>query len=155
MNKDILIWLAIAGLIIAGTGTAIYMGARGIRNNNPGNIRHGSSKWQGMSLKQMDSEYIQFDDPVFGIRAMSKLLKNYQARYGLNTIEEIISRWAPPSENITGAYVSMVAKAAGVNPRQEILVDDYLQRIIPAMIRQENGSQPYPMNVINEGIRLS
>ncbi len=155
MNRDILIWLAIAGLLIAGTGTAIYMGARGIRNNNPGNIRRGSSQWQGMSAEQTDKSFVQFDDPVYGIRALAKLLKNYQSRYGLNTIEEIISRYAPPSENITGAYVSMVAKAAGVNPRQEILIDDYLQRIIPAMIKQENGSQPYPMSLINDGIRLS
>ena len=77
MNRDILLFIAIAALAIAATGTGIYLMARGIRNNNPGNIRHGGSKWQGMSETQTDDEYIQFDDPVYGIRALAKLLKNY------------------------------------------------------------------------------
>ena len=91
-RDDWLLWIAIAALLVAATGTGLYVMARGIRNNNPGNIRHGSSKWQGMSATQTDSEYIQFDDPVYGIRAIVKLLRNYQSRHGLNTIEEIITR---------------------------------------------------------------
>lgn len=155
MNRDILLFIAIAALAIAATGTGIYLMSRGIRNNNPGNIRHGSSKWQGMSLKQTDDEYIQFDDPVYGIRAMAKLLKNYQRNYGLNTVQEIISRWAPPSENITGAYVAAVAGKLGIDANKEILVDDYLPAMVPAIIHHENGQQPYSDAQITEGIRLA
>lgn len=129
--------------------------ARGIRNNNPGNIRHGASKWQGMSGEQTDSEYIQFDDPVFGIRALAKLLKNYQARYGLNTVRQIINRWAPPSENETGAYVDHVARVVGVHPDKAINVTDKIVPMVTAIIKHENGVQPYTPDQISQGISLS
>lgn len=128
--------------------------SRGIRNNNPGNIRHGP-KWLGLSSEQTDPEYSQFRSPVYGIRAMVKLLRNYQTRHGLKTIEEIITRWAPPSENITGAYVKHVASDAGVDPRAEIDVNDYLTAIVTAIIEHENGRQPYTPAQIAEGIRLA
>lgn len=155
MKDDFLIWLAIGALLIAATGTGLYVMARGIRNNNPGNIRHGSSNWQGMSATQTDSEYIQFDNPVYGIRAIAKLLKNYQSRYGLNTIQEIISRWAPPSENVTGSYVKHVAEVAGVHPEQEIQIADYLRPVVMTIIQHENGKQPYTVEQIEKGISLA
>lgn len=155
MNRDILLFIAIAALAIAATGTGIYLMARGIRNKNPGNIRHGSSKWQGMSAVQTDSEYIQFDDPVYGIRAMAKLLKNYQLNYGLNTIEQIIGRWAPPSENITEAYIKNVASKVGIDRDQQIQVVDYLPALVVAIIKHENGMQPYNDAQIAKGISLS
>jgi hypothetical protein len=155
MNRDMLLWVLVAALAIAGITTGVIVGTRGIRNNNPGNIRHGSSQWQGMSLQQTDDEYVQFDDPVYGIRAMAKLLKNYQARYGLDTVAEIIGRYAPPSENITGAYVDHVAKLLGVSPNHEIDVAAALPELVPAIILHENGSQPYSRRQINQGIALS
>ena len=155
MNKDKILWLIVAGLLIAGTGTGLYIMARGIRNNNPGNIRHGASKWQGMSLQQTDREYIQFDDPVYGIRALTKLLKNYQSRYGLNTIQELINRWAPPSENITSSYVEHVARVAGVDKDAAINVNDYIRPIVETIIAHENGMNPYSEDQILKGISLA
>ena len=75
MNRDFLLFLGIAALAIAATGGAaygVYTMTRGLRNNNPGNIRHGSSQWQGMSAEQPDNAFIKFDDPVYGIRAIAK-----------------------------------------------------------------------------------
>ena len=155
MKNSWLIWLAIAALAIAATGTGIYVMARGIRKNNPGNIRHSGSRWQGLSATQTDTEYVQFDDPVFGIRALAKLLKNYQSRYGLNTIEAIINRWAPPSENITTAYVANVSRIVGVDKDAQINVSDYMVPMVKAIITHENGSQPYSPDQIAEGIRLA
>jgi len=155
MNKDFLLFLAVAALMIAATGGVVYMGTRGIRNNNPGNIRRGSSQWQGMSAEQTDKEYIQFDNPVYGIRALAKLLKNYQSRYGLKTIREIINRWAPPSENDTGAYVANVSRIVGVNPDAEINVNDYITPMVTAIIKHENGEQPYSSEIISQGIGLA
>lgn len=155
MNRDWIIWLVVAGFLIAGTGAAVYVGARGIRNNNPGNIRKGSSQWQGMSAQQNDPAFVQFDSPVYGIRALAKLLKNYQARYNLNTVEEIISRYAPPNENITGAYVKSVANAIGVDARQEINVTQYLPALVAAITKHENGLQPYPESLIRQGVALA
>lgn len=155
VNKDWLLFLAIAALAIVATGTGIYIMSRGIRNNNPGNIRHGSSQWQGMSAEQTDAEYIQFDDPVYGIRALAKLLKNYQSRYGLKTIREIITRWAPPSENITSAYVANVARIVGVSADQQIIVTDKIVPLVVAIITHENGQQPYSDEQISQGISLA
>lgn len=155
MNREILLWLLVGGLIIAGLGTGVYLMTRGIRNNNPGNIRHGGSQWQGMSLQQTDAEYVQFDDPIYGIRAMAKLLTNYQKNYGLNTIREIITRWAPPNENITSAYVNAVSQKLGASPDQEIDVIGSLPRLVPAIIHHENGEQPYTAEQINRGIALA
>ena len=155
MRNDWLLWVAIAAMAIAATGTGVYVMARGIRNKNPGNIRHGASQWQGMSDVQTDKSFVQFDNAIYGIRAVAKLLKNYQTRYGLNTIEEIISRWAPPSENITGAYVKHVAEAANVNPREPINVSDHLLPIVKTIIKHENGINPYSDETIKKGISLA
>ena len=152
MNKDKLLWLLVAALLIIGTGTGIYIMARGIRNNNPGNIRHGASKWQGMSAEQTDKEYIQFDDPIYGIRAMAKLLQNYESRYGLNTIRGLISRWAPPNENITSAYIASVSQKLDVSPDQKINVREVMAPLVTAIIIHENGMQPYSEALITEGI---
>ena len=156
MNKDFLIFLAIAALLIAGTGGAIYMQTRGLRNNNPGNIRKGSSQWQGMSSDQSnDSDFVQFDTPEYGIRALARLLKNYQERYGLVTVRQIINRWAPPSENITGAYVDAVARNVGVDPDARIDINEKMVPFVNAIIKHENGINPYSDNVISTGISLS
>lgn len=127
---------------------------RGIRNNNPGNIRHGDN-WQGMKDHQRDSDFIQFEAPVYGIRAMAKLLNNYQRLYGLDTVAEIIGRWAPPNENDTTAYVESVARATGIPANQPIEVRAMLPKLIPAIIKHENGQQTYSPGEIAEGIALA
>ena len=155
MNRDFLLWLGLGALLIAATGTGAYVMARGIRNNNPGNIRHSGSQWQGLSASQTDSAFAQFDDPVYGIRALAKLLKNYQSRYGLNTVRELINRWAPPSENDTGAYVEHVAREVGLNPDTAINVNDHIVPIVTTIIKHENGYNPYSADVISKGIGLA
>ena len=94
-------------------------------------------------------------DPIYGIRALAKLLNNYQSRYGLNTIRELITRWAPPIENITAAYIANVARIVGIDADKQITVDDYLPSLVPAIIQHENGDQPYSREQIAEGIRLA
>ncbi len=127
---------------------------RGIRNMNPGNIRHGGGKWQGMAEVQGDPEYIQFVSPVYGIRAMGKLLLNYQSMYGLKTIREIINRWAPPIENETTAYVRHVSSLMGWPEDYPITVAGVLPKLVKAIILHENGVQPYNDKTINEGLAL-
>lgn len=96
---------------------------RGIRNNNPGNIRHGS-KWQGLSIKQNDSEFCQFDEMKYGCRALIRLLVTYVTQYNCNTIHKFITRYAPSIENNTDAYIKSVSQALGVDPKQEIDFSD-------------------------------
>ena len=126
---------------------------RGIRNNNPGNIRRTGTQWRGMAPDQSaDDEYVIFTDAFFGIRAMVKILRNYQSLYDLRTVEGIISRWAPSHENPTNAYVENVARSLQVSPQQRIDVDDFMMPLLKAIILQENGKQPYPDRVILDGI---
>ncbi len=90
---------------------------RGIRNFNPGNIRHAKgTRWQGMSANQNDSAFVQFTGPQWGIRAIARTLITYQDKHALRTIRQIISRWAPPSENNTESYIRQVAARVGVAP---------------------------------------
>ncbi|WP_367672819.1 structural protein, partial [Serratia symbiotica] len=90
---------------------------RGIRNNNPGNIRWGDD-WKGLlpDKQRTDKSFCQFSTPEYGIRAMIIILRNYQKKHGINTISGIIHRWAPTSENDTQAYIDSVSQEVGVAP---------------------------------------
>lgn len=127
---------------------------RGIRNNNPGNIRWGD-EWRGLVpvTKRTDSAFCQFTTPEFGIRALVVILKNYSKKLGtpgvggknIDTVREIISRWAPPIENDTEAYIRSVAKRVGVHSDDPIdLANQRIMRdLVKGIIAHENGSQPY------------
>lgn len=126
---------------------------RGIRNNNPGNIDRGKDRWRGMSADQSgDDRFIVFDAPVWGLRAMARILRKYIAS-GSDTIREIINRWAPPGENDTGAYVEAVAKAVGIGPDDKV-EDSNLPDIMMAIVKHENGIQPYAVAMFDEAIAL-
>ena len=129
---------------------------RGIRNNNPGNIEKGDP-WRGLAEDQsQDSRFAVFRAPVWGIRALARTLGTYREHYGLDTVQGIIERWAPPHENNTGAYVQAVADAARVAPSDPLPEDDDVTaRIVKAMIHHENGIQPYPDDLIHRGIDLA
>lgn len=128
---------------------------RGIRNNNPGNIRHGAN-WQGLNPngKEIDPYFCVFQTAVAGIRALAKVLINYKKLYGLNTVRQIISRYAPPNENQTTAYVQSVARQLGVLPDVVIDIEErgVLTVFVKAVIRMENGIQPYSDETIQQGI---
>ena len=130
---------------------------RGIRNNNPGNIRHGQN-WQGLNPdgRNIDPAFCVFKSPVFGIRALAKVLMNYKKIHGLNTVRQIISRYAPPNENQTKAYIQTVAQQIGVYPDTVIDIEErgILTVFIKAVIRMENGVQPYSDEIIQQGIDL-
>jgi hypothetical protein len=120
------------------------MQPRGIRNNNPLNIRRTATKWQGMMLTQTDPDFCQFQSLEYGWRATFRLLtRNYFAKYGLDTIRKIVSRWAPPSENDTAAYIASVSRIIGIppdetlgNPREH---PAHWLMLGAAMAIQENG----------------
>ncbi|EBE4781883.1 structural protein [Salmonella enterica] len=131
---------------------------RGIRNNNPGNIRWGDD-WKGLTPKSQrtDKDFCQFIKPEYGIRAMIVILRNYQRKHGLNTISGIINRWAPTNENNTQAYIDSVAKSTGATPDQFIRTDDsrFMMKLLQAIIRHENGVQPYGFDVFVRAVELA
>lgn len=127
---------------------------RGIRNFNPGNIRHAQGvRWQGMAAVQTDSAFVQFTAPRWGIRAIARVLITYQdkrlAKDGsrIDTVREFVERWAPPSENDTNAYAASVARALGLHPDHEgvdVYDFDVMRLLVTAIIRHENGPGPLP-----------
>lgn len=139
--------------------------ARGIRNNNPGNIdRNPANKWQGrMAREKMTPEqaaekrFEVFASPAWGIRAMCVLLINYFDKHGCDTVQKVINRWAPPVENDTSAYVRAVAAAVGVAPTVFINLHEYtrLRPLVVAIIAHENAGYRYSDDVVEEGLRLA
>lgn len=87
------------------------MSTRGIRNNNPANIRRGCN-WKGLTEKQTDKEFCQFITMTWGVRALLVTLRTYVVKHKLHTIPQIIERWAPPQDgNATNRYIEFVEKA--------------------------------------------
>ncbi len=114
--------------------------SRGLRNCNPGNIRKGGDTFQGEVLPGGDPAFKQFQSMIYGYRAMFVTLATYIER-GHNTIEKIISRWAPSNENNTESYIKTVAKMSKV-PRAQILSTadgKRIKGIVAAMSFVENG----------------
>lgn len=120
---------------------------RGYRNNNPLNIRYNSANnWDGKVANNTDGVFEQFVSMEYGYRAALKLIRNYITKYDLNTVGQIISKWAPDSENDTTAYISRVCSTTGWLPTKEI--DPYSMQdmcdLVYAMAIVENGSTILP-----------
>lgn len=128
---------------------------RGIRNNNPLNIRIGNV-WLGEVKHPTDKSFEQFIYMEYGIRAGFVILRRYIRRYGIDTIAEIVSRWAPSSENNTKAYISAVAKRTQLNPELPVRFEDkeIMCSIVSAMIEVECGCS-VPMEKIKKGYELA
>ena len=115
------------------------METRGLRNCNPLNIRRvAGTKWKGQRDEQTDNAFVQFRTIEFGLRAAFVLLRTYSTKYRANCIRDIISRWAPPSENLTEQYIKNVCKWTGFGGLQHLTEDDW-PKLVQAMGRQECG----------------
>lgn len=130
---------------------------RGIRNHNPGNLeRVPGVRWRGQARAQTDPRFIVFDAPVWGIRAMARVLLTYYRRRGLRTVRQIVARWAPPSENLTGEYAADIARRLGVGIDAALeLTAPLLERLCAALVRHENGLDPYPASLYRDAVRLA
>lgn len=116
--------------------------SRGLRNNNPGNIRQNSDNFLGEIKPSTDPAFKQFESIEYGYRAIFVTLNTYQKKYGLSTIRAMISRWAPPKDNNdTEAYIRAVSSESGVpeNSRITSTNKDVMIPIVAAMSRVENG----------------
>ena len=137
---------------------------RNVRNQNPGNIektREGGNRWRG-EVEGEDERFATFSTHAYGARAMMYLLRNYERRHGLRSIESIISRWSPVGdptnpEGSTAAYIRHVSELTGFAPNQGLDLDskEHLVPLAIAMAHHEGG-RPYPNaeEVFAEGYRL-
>ncbi|MEX2450927.1 MAG: structural protein [Rhodospirillales bacterium] len=131
---------------------------RGIRNNNPCNLVHlDRNKWQGLADPPTDGRFCVFVSPIYGLRAAALNLIAYQDRQGLRTIQAIVERWAPPSENDVAAYVASIRAQTGISPDRFIDVHSYndIRPLLAAMIRHENGLQPYTDAQIDKALTMA
>lgn len=131
---------------------------RGVRNCNPGNIDYNqANKWQGQMPPNpiLEKRFARFDSPENGIRALGKLLQTYQTKYGLNTVEAIINRWAPASENDTRSYIRAVEQLTGTAPNARVSMTNptVLMGFVKAIIHHENAGFEYPDLIVREGVR--
>ena len=125
------------------------MESRGIRNNNPLNIRHSADRWEGARIVQTDKSFVQFQTMAYGYRAAWKILESYWKHFKRQrqpfTVAHIIARWAPPSENHTDAYVSTVLKLTSLGGKENLprpfmgIAIDKLVRLFAAMTTMECG----------------
>ena len=140
---------------------------RGIRNNNPLNIRRSATRWQGAREEQTDKSFVQFKSMAYGYRAAWKVLQSYYEAFSRQnkpfTVRNIISRWAPPNENDTEAYIVNVLKKTSIGGKENLLppsnVSSYgkLSRMIAAMTTIECGI-PYNQvdtEAIAQGYKLA
>lgn len=120
------------------------MTRRGLRNRNPGNLEKVmGTPWQGQILPGDDERFCTFESMVMGCRALIKTLVTYHKVHHLDTVRQIITRWAPPHENDTTAYMQHVAEAIGLAVDETIPFDAdpaYYLAIAKVIARHENGS---------------
>ena len=121
---------------------------------NPLNVKVFGNKWNGL-IGQDERGHGIFSRPEEGIRAGVKVLQSYSNKYGIKTIEGIISRFAAADPTTLRAYVDNVSHASGYAPDEQLDVTnpDVLRKIIPPMIRQEIGDVPYSERTIIAGIQ--
>ena len=122
---------------------------RGLRNNNPLNIRHSKDQWQGTATTQTDKSFVQFQSMAYGYRAAWRILNTYykklKERKKHFTVENIIHRWAPPTENDTKQYIRTVLSLTSIGGKENLLppsnASGYhkLSRMLAAMTVMQNG----------------
>ena len=129
--------------------------SRGLRNNNPGNIRLGNGRYKGERAESSDSAFRQFESMEWGYRAMFMLLHTYAVKHNCRTLSQMINRYAPPSENHTENYLRRVAYDTHLSPDEQIdtLNAAVMTAVVAAMSEVENGTKA-DMATIWHGWRL-
>nr|WP_319509412.1 hypothetical protein [uncultured Draconibacterium sp.] len=113
--------------------------ARGIRNNNPLNLRRTNIEWHGERKVVTDQEFEEFETMEFGLRA-GLINMRTQIRNGYETLEQLINRWAPASENNTVNYVNIVSEKSGYAPTDILEFDkEEMFPVVEAMVKIESG----------------
>ncbi|HHT4790654.1 TPA: lytic transglycosylase catalytic [Citrobacter freundii] len=125
---------------------------RGIRNNNPGNIDFRGQV--GATLEKPGGRFARFETAYDGLKALSRQLMRYfegkTTGKPLQTLNDIISTWAPGNENNTGAYIAQLSKTMGVSPDAILNLKDpqVMSSLMNGIIHHENGRNPYPGELV-------
>ena len=114
---------------------------RGIRNNNPLNIKRNKIVWQGQRATQSDKTFVQFETAAMGYRAAFMILYNYINGHGWVSIDSIIKHWAPSSENNTERYINTVVRLSKIDRHKFLMFEQVVLMcdLVRAMAIVENG----------------
>ena len=145
---------------------------RNVKNNNLGNIKLTSDKWQGMVDNPDEKTFVTFKTPEHGIRALAKVVQanlnatdsyeTYVNRYASEPNEkeyfEKNGKLMPHLEN----YAKLLAKSQGVDVSKPDWVkqkpsDVNMKEWIKATARAEGGSESlsyFTDEVIQKGLDL-
>tara|TARA_A100001515_G_scaffold140251_1_gene135763 strand:+ start:18648 stop:19181 length:534 start_codon:yes stop_codon:yes gene_type:complete len=127
-----------AGLMLGQPGSA----DAAIYNNNPGNIRTSPTQWNGEVTKPGEA-FERFESMPYGIRASAKILRTYGKKYGIDTINKIIDRYAPPEDNNpnNANYARHVSNGSGFGVDEKIDLNDpqVLMKLMRPIFEFENG----------------
>ena len=143
------------------------MKSRGSRNNTPLNIRHSKDRWEGAKIEQKDKAFVQFTSMAYGYRAAWKVMESYWKYFHdlpkAFNVRNIITRWAPPTENDTENYIRTVLKLTGLGGNENMAQPsrgtnyERLELLIRAMTTMECGIAYNEVDVeaIREGFDLA
>ena len=109
-----------------------------IAKNNIFNIRAGRAQWLGMTGTRKG--FVEFDTQEHGIRAWLVLMRSYRRRYGCRTIRQIVTRFAPPTENQTERYIRYCCQVVMLGDNADICQDIMFAMLGVAMARMETGT---------------
>lgn len=113
--------------------------ARGMRNNNPLNLRRTGINWKGEKKEVTDKDFEEFESLMWGLRAGLRNMRTIMSR-GNNTIGSLVSVWAPPSENQTSKYIDYVVRETGYSASQRLEFEkDTMYPIVAAMCKMESN----------------
>ena len=110
-----------------------------IAKNNIFNIRAGRAQWLGMTGTCRG--FVEFDTREHAIRAWLVLMRNYRQKYGCRTIRQIVTRFAPPSENQTERYIRYCCQTVVLGDNADICQDIMYAMLGVAMARMETGTR--------------
>jgi hypothetical protein len=130
------------------TSAQTRVGPVGVRNNNPGNLR------QWGDTPRDSRGYAVFPTPEAGLAATIKNLQAQQKVHGLNTVQAIISKWAPATENNTAAYISDITKRTGFSANQKLNLDDpkTVAPLISGIVKHEGNGAGFSDDMINRAV---
>ena len=139
----------IVGAVVIFLGWIALKKPRGIRLNNPGNIKRNAIKWEGLSTVQDDPIFARFVTEEKGLRAMGVLLYNYRLYYGLDTVRKLRARYlnftdANPGENSRADFLAslkVIEQETGIPADKTIdpRVTGTLQALLKGWTAAENG----------------
>lgn len=123
-----------------------------VRNNNPLNIRETSDNWVGLASPRAKDGFFNFTAPEYGFRAARIIILNSYANRGIKSVSQIISTWAPKTENNTEKYISFVVADSGLRGTT-IITKSNLRPLLVSMAKMESGKY-WPSDIIDRSFQL-